>query len=66
MTVKISKDQGTTWSVLQNIFPGRSAYSALALLKDGSVGLLYEKSTLPQIIFLPEAISFRIVWPSPA
>lgn len=62
MTVYISKDLGKTWNVLSVIDEGRSAYSALAVLKDGSVGLLYERSTLPGIVFIPEHITFLIVW----
>jgi len=62
MTVLISKNFGRSWDVLKVIYEGRSAYSALAVLQDGSVGLLYEWSTKPDVIFLPEHITFEIVW----
>lgn len=42
MTVRISKDGGRTWPVSKLIHAGPSAYSCLAVLRDGTVGLLYE------------------------
>ncbi len=43
MTVRMSLDDGKTWPVSRLIFEGRSAYSSLTRLPDGSVGLLYER-----------------------
>lgn len=43
MTVKLSRDEGRTWPVSRLIHEGPAAYSSLARLKDGSVGLLYER-----------------------
>jgi len=43
MTIKLSRDDGETWPVSKTIWPGPSAYSNLAELPDGSVGLLYER-----------------------
>jgi sialidase-1 len=40
--VLVSYDDGTTWPVSSVIEPGAFAYSCLAVLKDGSVGCLYE------------------------
>ena len=42
MTVRISKDGGQTWPVSKLIHAGPSAYSCLASLRDGTVGLVYE------------------------
>ncbi len=42
MTVKISDDEGTSWSWKRRIHEGRSVYSCPALLPDGRLGLLYE------------------------
>ena len=42
MTVKLSFDEGQTWPVSRLIHAGPSAYSCLAVLPDGSIGLLYE------------------------
>jgi len=43
MTVRLSYDEGKTWPVAKLIHPGPSAYSCLAALPNGEIGLLYEK-----------------------
>ena len=43
MTVKLSRDDGPSWPVARVIHEGPAAYSSLALLKDGRIGLLYER-----------------------
>ncbi len=42
MTVRISYDEGKTWPVGKTVCAGPSAYSCLAVLKDGTIGVLYE------------------------
>lgn len=42
MTVRMSHDEGQTWPVRRLIHAGPAAYSCLARLPDGSIGLLYE------------------------
>jgi sialidase-1 len=42
MTVRLSRDGGHTWSVSHTVWPGPSAYSSLAVLRSGAIGLLYE------------------------
>ncbi|MCB1020069.1 MAG: exo-alpha-sialidase [Acidobacteria bacterium] len=42
MTVRLSRDDGKTWPAERVIHEGPSAYSSLARLPDGSIGLLYE------------------------
>ncbi len=42
MTVRLSRDDGESWTGRRLIHRGPSAYSSLARLPDGSVGLLYE------------------------
>ena len=42
MTVRISEDDGKTWTRQREVFPGPSAYSCLTVLQDGRIGLLYE------------------------
>jgi sialidase-1 len=54
MTVRLSMDDGKTWPVEKLIHAGPAAYSSLAVLRDGTVGLLYErgaKSTYERITF---------------
>ncbi len=43
MTVKQSKDEGKTWSVVEILEEGPSAYSALAVLPGGKVLCLFER-----------------------
>ena len=43
MTVRLSKDDGRTWSASKVIHEGPAAYSSLAILPDKRVGLLYER-----------------------
>ncbi len=42
LVVKLSYDEGKTWPVARTITAGPVAYSCLAVLDDGTIGLLYE------------------------
>jgi hypothetical protein len=42
LALRISYDEGETWSKGRVIDPGPSAYSSLTILEDGSIGILYE------------------------
>ncbi|MGI5819520.1 MAG: hypothetical protein ACOX9R_15630 [Armatimonadota bacterium] len=42
MTVRLSYDEGQSWPVARLVNPDRCAYSCMAALPDGTVGLLYE------------------------
>jgi len=43
MTVRISYDEGKSWSVGKTIYAGESAYSSLTVLQNGDIGLIFEK-----------------------
>ena len=43
MTVKVSYDEGKSWPVARQVHPNASAYSCLTVLRNGEIGLLYEK-----------------------
>jgi sialidase-1 len=43
MTVRLSYDDGKTWPVSRVLHEGPSAYSALAVLQDGTIACLYER-----------------------
>lgn len=43
MTVRLSYDEGKTWAVSRLLYDGFSEYSSLAILQDGTIGLLYTK-----------------------
>ncbi len=42
LMVKVSTDDGKTWSAGRTIQPGPAAYSSVAFLKDDTIGVLYE------------------------
>lgn len=58
MTVRISYDEGTTWSEGKTIYPGASAYSSLTILENGDIGLFFEKDGYTQNVFA----SFSLDW----
>ncbi len=58
MTVRISYDEGKTWSEGKTIYPGSSAYSSLTILKNGDIGLFFEKEEYTENPFL----SFSLKW----
>ena len=55
MTVRASFDDGGTWPVVRLLSPQPAAYSCLAAMPDGSIGLLYEsgpKNPYQAIVFV--------------
>lgn len=56
MTVRLSRDEGKTWPVNKLIDEGSAAYSCLATLPDGRIGLLYERGE--HIAF----VAFTLEW----
>lgn len=42
MTLRISHDDGKSWSHSQVLYPGAAAYSDVARLSDGKIGCMYE------------------------
>ncbi len=58
MTVRISYDEGKTWSKGKTIYTGSSAYSSLTILKNGDIGLFFEKDDYKK----NEFISFSLNW----
>ena len=54
LTVRLSRDEGRTWSVGMRLHGGPSAYSCLTVLPGGSIGCLYEggeKNAYERIVF---------------
>jgi sialidase-1 len=43
MTVRASADEGKTWPVSRVVHEGPAGYSSLAVLRDGTIGLLFER-----------------------
>lgn len=58
MTVKLSYDDGKTWSEGKTIYSGSSAYSSLTILKNGDIGLFFEKDDYKENVF----VSFSLDW----
>ena len=58
MTVRISYDEGKTWSEGKTIYTGGSAYSSMTILKNGDIGLFFEKDGYKENVFL----SFSLKW----
>lgn len=56
--VRLSRDEGRTWPVSRVVYPGSFAYSCMASLPDGSVGLLFERDHCRRIAFC----RFNLVW----
>lgn len=61
MTVRVSRDEGDTWSAGKTIHPGPSGYSSLAVLPDETIALAFEggrKHTYEHIYF----VRFSLDW----
>ena len=58
MTVRVSYDEGKTWSDGKTIYKGPSAYSSLTILKNGDIGLFFEKDQYTANVFT----SFSLEW----
>ena len=58
LTVRISYDEGETWSKGKTIYSGKSAYSSMTILKNGDVGLFFEKDDYKENVF----VSFSLEW----
>jgi sialidase-1 len=58
MTVRISYDEGETWTTGKTIYPGSAAYSTLTILENGDIGLLFEKDYYTENLF----VSFSLDW----
>jgi len=43
MTVRLSYDEGESWPIERLVYAGYSAYSAMTVLPDGRIAVLYEK-----------------------
>jgi sialidase-1 len=58
LTVRISYDEGLTWTAGKTIYPGSAAYSTLTVLNNGNIGLLFEKDSYTENLF----VSFSLKW----
>ncbi len=58
MSVRVSYDEGQTWSEGKTIYTGSSAYSSMTILKNGDIGLFFEKDEYKENVF----VSFSLQW----
>ncbi len=58
MSVRISYDEGKNWSEGKTIYTGSAAYSAITILKNGDIGLLFEKDDYSEVAF----VVFTLEW----
>jgi len=58
MSVRVSYDEGQSWSDGKTIYSGPSAYSSLTILENGHIGLFFEIDDYKQNVF----VSFSYDW----
>lgn len=58
MTVRVSYDEGKTWTKGKTIYQGSSAYSDLTILENGDIGLFFEQDSYTKNPF----VSFSLEW----
>lgn len=58
LTVRVSYDEGLSWTEGKCIYPGGSAYSTLTVLDNGDIGLVFEKDNYTENPF----VSFSLEW----
>ena len=57
-TISLSTDDGATWPVRKELWPGFFAYSVLTRLPDGTIGCLFEADDYGRIVFSRFPISW--------
>ena len=52
LSISISYDQGISWKNNKTIYKGKSAYSSMTILKNGDIGLFFEKDDYSKNVFV--------------
>jgi len=52
MTIRISYDEGKSWTDGKTIYTGSSAYSSMSILSNGDIGLFFEKDNYQENVFV--------------
>ncbi|HYI97167.1 MAG TPA: sialidase family protein [Bryobacteraceae bacterium] len=63
LTLHVSHDEGQSWPVRKIIEPSWSGYSDIAIMRDGSVLLLYERGAAAEDRFRVEALTLALLPP---
>lgn len=58
MTVRLSYDEGKTWTEGKTIYTGSSAYSSMTVLKNGDIGLFFEKDDYSENVFVKVSLDW--------
>ncbi len=58
LTVRVSYDEGETWTDGKTIYKGSAAYSSLTILENGDIGVFFEKDEYTENMFA----SFSLKW----
>jgi sialidase-1 len=58
LTIRLSEDEGKTWPVSKLLYEGSSAYSCLAALPNGDIGIIYERDNYGRITFARITVSW--------
>ncbi|MEO5789092.1 sialidase family protein, partial [Gelidibacter sp.] len=58
LTVRVSYDEGKTWTEGKTVYAGPSAYSDLTILENGDIGVFFEKDDYTKNSF----VSFSLDW----
>jgi len=65
LTVRSSDDDGRTWRRAKVVYAGSAAYSSMAVLEDGSIGILFERDRSTRISFAAFSLEELIASPLP-
>lgn len=52
MTIKVSYDNGKSWAKQKTIYAGSAAYSSMTVLKNGEIGVFFEKDNYTENVFV--------------
>lgn len=58
LTIRVSYDEGKTWTNGKTIYKGSAAYSSLTILENGDIGVFFEKDEYTMNMFA----SFSLKW----
>ncbi len=64
VTVRWSRDNGATWSAGRPVYPHPSSYTDLAVLSDGSIGMIYERGEKGSVKYWDSLhfVRFNLEW----
>ena len=58
LVIRMSLDQGKSWSNPKSIYKGEAAYSSMTILKNGDIGVFFEKDNYTKNVF----VKFPLNW----